>query len=89
MAYVPKQLGTQRDPAKTAFAVTPSDTDEIQVGRAVYVGTGGGDLTVVMANDLTNTPITFANVNSGSLLPLEVRMVMSTGTSVSDIVVVQ
>lgn len=89
MAYVPKQIGTARDPAKLAFAVTPSDTDAIQVGRAIYVGTGGGDLTVVMANDLTNTPVTFKNVNSGSLLPLEVRFVMSTATTVSDIVVVQ
>ncbi len=88
MAYQKKYIGTARDPAKNAFAVTPDDDTELQVGRAIFIGTTG-DLTVIMANDDTDTPITFKNIASGILLPIEVRYVMATNTTATDIVVVQ
>ncbi len=88
MSYIPKNIGTARDPAKNAFAITPNDTNEIQVGRALYIGSGG-NINVVMANDLTNTPVLFKNVPDGTLLPLEVRIVLDTLTTAQSIVSVQ
>jgi hypothetical protein len=52
-------------------------------GRALYVGTGGS-LAVRMAGD-GSTP-TLTNVPNGTLLPIAVDKVLSTGTSASDIV---
>lgn len=85
MSYVKKNIGTARDPAKSAFSVSPSDSTELTVGRAIWVGTGG-NLAVQMAND--SSSVTFVNVPSGVLLPFEVLKVLSTGTTASDIVVV-
>ena len=87
MTYIKKYLGTPRDPGKNAFAVTPSDSTELTVGRAIWVGTGG-DLAVQMANDEDADTVIFKNVSDGVLLPFEVRKVLSTGTTASDIVVV-
>ena len=82
---IKKLIGTQRNPARNAFEVTPSDSVSIQEGRAVYVGTGGGDLAVVMASD--DAVVVLKNIASGTLLPISVSKVMATDTSVSDIVI--
>ncbi len=70
-------------PARSAEAVTPSDTvDLANVSRALWVGTGG-DLTVITQAGET---VALLNVPDGSLLPLCVSRVKLTGTSADDIV---
>ena len=74
-----------QDPLRSGEGpVTKSDSTVYTGARAVYVGTAG-DLAVRLAGD--DTPITFTAVPGGSLLPLEVVQVMSTGTSASNILV--
>lgn len=70
-------------PITAAVAVTPSDTTDLNyLTRAIYVG-GGGDLTVVMANGVT---VTFSAVPAGTMLPIRVNRVRTTGTSATLIV---
>ncbi len=70
-------------PASSGFAVTPSDTGNLaETSRALYVGQGG-DLMVRM---LSGESVNFANVPSGSLLPLRVTAVLTTGTTAGAIV---
>ena len=73
-------------PAARAVAVTPSDGTALTlVSRGIYVGSAG-NLAVTMkagGND-----VTFVGVAAGSLLPLRVTHVLSTGTTASDIVAV-
>lgn len=74
-----------RDPAKQAVACTPADDTPIRVTRALFIGTSApGDLTVIMGGD--TQPVTFKNVPQGVIIPLQVSSVQSTGTTVSDIV---
>lgn len=67
--------------ARDAVAVTPSDATVIPVTRALYIGTGG-DLVVKMASD---NQVTFTAVAAG-IFPIQVQMVLSTGTTASNIV---
>ena len=74
-------------PGLTAAVVTPSDTTQLEpYSRALWVG-GGGDLSVVMEGDNTNTTVTFVGVATGTWMPLRCKKVMA-GTSASDIVAV-
>jgi hypothetical protein len=71
------------DPGEDAEEVTPHNTNELgYVSRALYVG-GAGDLTVLMLNDQV---VTFSAVPAGSLLPIRVKRVNSTGTTATAIV---
>lgn len=71
------------DPAEGAAAVTPNDVAILDpISRALYVG-GAGDLAVTMRD---GTSVTFTAVPAGTLLPLRVQSVMSTGTTASSIV---
>ena len=65
------------DPAFRAVTITPSDT-EIPTTRGVYVGTTG-DLIVTMHGDTAD--VTFANVQSGSILPIQVNYIRASGAS--------
>lgn len=67
-------------PAADAFPITPSNTAYLRA-TALYVGTGG-DVAVVTE---ANSTVTFANVPDGSVLPVRVKQVLSTGTTASDI----
>lgn len=70
-------------PAIEGEAVTPSDTVGFTYNaRSLYVGTGG---TVVLLT-LGGTALTFVNVPSGSILPIQCSRVNSTGTTASNIV---
>lgn len=70
-------------PADNAEAVTPHDTTILaNRSRGLYVGTAG-NVAVKMINGQT---VTFANVPAGSLLPIRVESVLSTGTTASNIV---
>ncbi len=77
-------VGSLIAPATGAEAVSKSDTVNLPLGvsRALYVGTGG-DISVIMDGGQT---VTFANVPDGTILPIRVSRVRSTGTDASDIV---
>lgn len=67
--------------ATLASAVTPSDGSPLtDVTRYVYVG-GTGDLTVIMADDATQTPVTFKAVPVGTILPIAVSYIKATLTT--------
>jgi hypothetical protein len=65
-------------PANRAEAVTPSDsTDLTFVSRGLWIG-GTGAVSVVMVGGDT---VTFSGINAGTLLPVRVSRVRSTGTT--------
>jgi len=70
-----------RNPAITATAVTPHDSNTIDLTRALYIGTAGA-LKVRMAD---GSDCVFGNVGVG-LLPIQADMVYDTGTDAEDIV---
>lgn len=65
-----------------AAEVTPSDTGNLRPTRALYIG-GAGAVKVDMALGAT---VTFAGLLAGSVLPIQVVRVYSTGTDASNIV---
>jgi len=70
-------------PAIGAETVTPSNSAELeQVSRALWIGTAGN----VRVMTYLNQDVTFNNVQDGTLLPVQVRQVFSTGTTATDIV---
>lgn len=71
-------------PAKYAFAITPSDADDLAMNtRAIYVG-GAGNLRVILAGD--TTAVTFTAVPVGTVLNIRVKKVMSTSTTATALV---
>lgn len=66
----------------SAVAVTPNDTTKVRF-RALHIG-GAGTLTVEPA-DAPGTTVQFT-VTAGTLLPLEVTLVKTTGTAATLIV---
>ena len=78
------QPDTEWGPAQSAAAVTPSDSADLTTtSRAIYVG-GAGNLKVNMNE--TGSEITFVAVAAGSVLPIRVDRVYSTGTTATSIV---
>lgn len=67
----------------SAAAVTPSDSTVILVTRALYVGVGG-NIAVGMGYD--SSQVTFVNVPTGSILPIQVSQVLATGTTATNII---
>jgi hypothetical protein len=65
--------------AHGAEVVTLSDTVEIPVTRALYVGVGG-DIAVTMADGQV---VTFVGVPTGIILPIQVSKVMLATTATS------
>lgn len=68
--------------ASRAFSVTPADSDMAQSARAVYIGTGGDMKVTTVGGDV----VTFTNLSAGSLMPVSVKRIWSTGTTASGIV---
>lgn len=78
--FVPSSDG---DPATYAVAVTPNDgADLAAAARSLYVG-GAGDVKVTTTG---GDAVTFVAVPAGSILPVRVARVWSTGTSATSIV---
>lgn len=77
-------------PALDGEAVAPNDNVDLNyVSRALWIG-GAGNIVVVMAGDKANdgagTTLTFTGIPAGTLLPLAVARVKSTGTTATGIV---
>ncbi len=70
-------------PAYKLTAVTPSNSTELVGVRALYVGTTG-NVAIVACND--TAAVTLTAVPAGTVLPIFVSKVMSTGTTASNIV---
>lgn len=68
-------------PAARGTSVTPSDSTDLPTTRGLWVGTGGTLVVTMLGAD-----VTFTNVPTGMLLPLQVQKVKSTGTTCSGIV---
>lgn len=69
--------------ARSAFAVTPSNTTNFDArARALYVG-GGGDIRVVFEG---GDVVLFTAVPSGFILPVECIRVDATGTTATSLV---
>ena len=85
-------MAYQKLQVRRAAAVTPSDTANIPSvstedgrgnnGCVLYIG-GFGDVKVLTVG---GDAITFANVNGGTFMPVQVLRVFSTGTTSTDIV---
>lgn len=71
-------------PALNAAVLTKSDTTVYDpVYRGLYVG-GVGDVTVIPEGQTAT--VTFTAVPAGTILPVTVRQLMSTGTTATNIV---
>lgn len=71
------------DPADEFFAITPSDSvDMDNKVRAVYVG-GAGDISCVNNKGVS---VLFVGVSAGSWLPIRTNRVNATGTTATNLV---
>lgn len=69
--------------ASDAVAITPSDTTELNL-VGFYVGTTGNVSVITQGGD-NSTPVIFNSVPAGTIIPLLIRRVRSTGTTASNI----
>jgi len=65
-----------------AESITPHDTNEVDV-IGLYVG-GAGDIVARLADDTANA--TFVGVPAGALLPFHFKLILSTGTTATNMV---
>jgi len=65
-----------------AFAITTSDTVNLQNVAVVYVG-GAGNIKVTTAN---GDVATFNGLNAGTVLPVQVLRVWATGTTATNLI---
>ena len=79
--------------ASDAFVVVPSDTTDLadavgvrnQTTRGLYVG-GDGNVTCELINHAIGESVLISAIPAGSILPIQVRKVLSTGTTATLIV---
>jgi len=71
-------------PAEVCFAIVPADTGNLpQATKAIYVGTGG---TVNLVSVGGAAPVSFVNIQDGTILDIRTRAVYATGTTASNLV---
>ncbi|KQM30563.1 spike base protein, RCAP_Rcc01079 family [Sphingomonas sp. Leaf10] len=71
-------------PARSAVAVTPSDSVPLlRLPKALYIG-GGGDVALRCIDN--STDVVLSAVPGGSVLPLRAQFVRATGTTATAIV---
>lgn len=69
-------------PAMHGFAITPNDSAElVEATRALYVGVAGN----IAVTLVSGAELDFANVPSGTLLPVRARAVKATGTTAASL----
>jgi hypothetical protein len=66
----------------SAEAITPSDTLNLPTPSIVYVGSSGNVRVTTPQGDT----VTFANVATGTIIPVQVLRVLSTGTTATSLV---
>ena len=90
MATVNGVLLTQGWPigiSQLAYAVSPSDSADLPNGACRYIYVGGtGDISVIMGEDITNTPVVFKAVPVGTLLAIQASRVRATLTTATNLV---
>jgi len=60
------------------FSITPHDVNELSnVTRGIYVGSGGDIKLTTIGGDT----VTYSNAQSGSTIPVQAKIVFSTGTT--------
>ncbi len=70
--------------AVKAFVISPNDNNELnRLTRAIYVG-ATGNISMILKGD--GAAVTFVGVPAGTILPLRVRVVKSTGTTATNLV---
>lgn len=75
--------GSLDSPAKNAAAVTPNDSADLpNVAVALWVG-GAGNVSVDMVGGQES--VVFTGVPAGTILPIRVKRVNSTGTTATTI----
>jgi hypothetical protein len=71
-------------PARNGAAITPNDsTDLTYVTKSLFIGVGGN---VTIDHVYSGTSILYANVPSGTILPVQATRVYATGTTATSIV---
>lgn len=70
------------EPARSAAEVTFNDSSLIDPTRAIYVGSTGN----VKVDFVDGSTVTFSSVSAGTLLPIRVNKIYSTGTTATDII---
>ena len=71
------------DPAMDAFAITPSDSEDLpEVPRGIYIG-GAGNMKVTMQ---AGTVATFHNLSVGTCLPIMPSRVWATDTTATNLI---
>ena len=78
-----KYHGGLESPAERAFAITPNDSADLSVfPRAIYVGGAGN----VKVTTLGGDTVTLNGAVAGSILPVRVVRVFSTGTTATNLI---
>jgi hypothetical protein len=75
---------------RSAAAIVPSDTADLpHVTSSIYVG-GAGNLVVLMADpgSIDSATVTFTAVPVGTVLQIQARRVMATGTTATNLVAI-
>lgn len=75
-------INNNSTPAEYAVAVTKSDSTVLNATRALYIG-GDGNVAVTMSG---GGDATFVGLLAGTILPVRVTKVLSTGTTATNIV---
>jgi hypothetical protein len=73
----------RKAPASQLFAIVPADADLAVPARSLYVG-GAGNVAVIGLDD--SAAVTLTAVPAGTILPVSVKQVKSTGTTATGIV---
>jgi hypothetical protein len=75
---------TAESPARASAAITPDNTTELEsIPKAIYVG-NGGNITGQLIGDTED--VVFTGVPTGAILPVQFKLIKSTGTTASSIV---
>ncbi len=81
MAIEPNSRGS--NPAENAAEISPSDSSDLtNTARALYVGTQGNVKVTTAGGDT----VTFEGIAAGSIIPVRVQRVFSTGTTATNLV---
>jgi hypothetical protein len=80
---VDRTLSGGGEPATSAEDINPTDSQDLgTVPRAIYIG-GAGDLAVVTLN---GSSVKFIGLLAGTILPVRVKRVKSTGTTATALI---